>query len=196
MPFPCRHLRPASITCHLLESTMTGTRAMSGSEATRLRNVTIAASESSRPSSMLTSMICAPLSTCWRATSSASAYLPSRISFAKRADPVTFVRSPTFTKFVSGPMFAGSRPASRSIGAISGTVRGRTPCNACASAAMCAGVVPQQPPTMLSRPLPAHSAMCAAIVSGVSSYSPNALGSPAFGCALTCVSAMRESSCT
>ena len=68
---PCTHLRPASITENFDESTITGTRAMSGSAATRLRNVTIAFSESSRPSSMLTSMICAPFSTWSRATSSA-----------------------------------------------------------------------------------------------------------------------------
>ena len=52
-----------SMTVNFDESTMTGTRAMSGSAATRLRKVTIAFSESSRPSSMLTSMICAPFST-------------------------------------------------------------------------------------------------------------------------------------
>jgi hypothetical protein len=39
---------------------MIGTRAMSGSEAIRLRKRTIAALESSMPSSMLMSMICAP----------------------------------------------------------------------------------------------------------------------------------------
>ncbi len=70
---PCTHLRPASITENFDESTITGTRAMSGSAAIRLRNVTIAFSESSRPSSMLTSMICAPFSTWSRATSSAAA---------------------------------------------------------------------------------------------------------------------------
>ena len=47
---------------------MTGTREMSGSAATRFRNVLIAAFESSIASSMLTSIICAPFSTCWRAT--------------------------------------------------------------------------------------------------------------------------------
>ena len=72
MPLPCRHLRPASITVHLLESTITGTREISGSDATRFRKVTIAFSASSNPSSMLMSMIWAPLSTCWRATTSAS----------------------------------------------------------------------------------------------------------------------------
>ena len=45
------------------ESIITGTRAMSGSAATRLRNSTIARCESISPSSMLTSMICAPLAT-------------------------------------------------------------------------------------------------------------------------------------
>ena len=69
---PCTHLRPASITDHLDESIMRGTRAMSGSEAMRFRNVTIAFSESSRPSSMLTSRICAPFSTWLRATASAA----------------------------------------------------------------------------------------------------------------------------
>ena len=70
---PCTHFRPASITENFEESTITGTRAMSGSAAIRLRKVTIAFSESSRPSSMLTSMICAPFSTWSRATSSAAA---------------------------------------------------------------------------------------------------------------------------
>ena len=70
---PCTHLRPASMTVHLDESIMIGRRATSGSDAIRFRNVTIACSESSMPSSILTSMICAPLSTCWRATATAAA---------------------------------------------------------------------------------------------------------------------------
>ena len=61
MALPCTHFRPASITDHLEESIITGTRAISGSAAIRCRKRTIAASESSMPSSMLTSMICAPL---------------------------------------------------------------------------------------------------------------------------------------
>jgi hypothetical protein len=64
MALPCTQRRPASITSHLEESIMTGTRAMSGSAAIRLRKVTIASRASSMPSSMLTSMICAPFSTC------------------------------------------------------------------------------------------------------------------------------------
>ena len=46
---------------------------------------------------------------------------------------------------------------------------------------ICWGVVPQQPPTMLSRPSFAIALMWLAMKSGVSWYSPMALGSPALG---------------
>jgi len=72
MDLPCTHFKPVSITSHLEESIMIGTRAMSGSEATSLRKRSIAALASSMPSSMLMSMTWAPFSTCWRATDSAS----------------------------------------------------------------------------------------------------------------------------
>ena len=72
MGLPCTHCRPASITSHLLLSIISGTRLMSGSLATRFRKVTMAAFESSRPSSMFTSITCAPASTCWRATARAA----------------------------------------------------------------------------------------------------------------------------
>ena len=65
---PCTHLSPASMTSHLEESTITGTRLMSGSLAISLRKRSIAATPSIMPSSMLTSMTCAPLSTCCAAT--------------------------------------------------------------------------------------------------------------------------------
>ena len=61
------------MTDHFEESIITGTRLISGSLAIRLRKVVIACSESSSPSSMLTSMIWAPFSICWRATSRAVA---------------------------------------------------------------------------------------------------------------------------
>ena len=67
-PFPCRHFNPASIASQREESTTTGTRAISGSAEIRLINRVMAAGASSIPSSMLTSIICAPLSTCCRAT--------------------------------------------------------------------------------------------------------------------------------
>ena len=69
---PCTHLSPASITSHFEESTITGTREMSGSEATSFRNRSIAATPSIMPSSMLTSMTCAPFSTCCAATDRAA----------------------------------------------------------------------------------------------------------------------------
>ena len=68
MALPCTQRRPASITLHLDESIMIGTREMSGSLAIRFRKRTMAAWLSSMASSMLMSMICAPFSTCWRAT--------------------------------------------------------------------------------------------------------------------------------
>ena len=68
---PCTHLRPASMTSHLEESTITGTRLMSGSAAMSLRKRSMAATPSIIPSSMLTSMTCAPDSTCCAATARA-----------------------------------------------------------------------------------------------------------------------------
>ena len=59
-PCPGRTSGPASITDHFELSTMIGSRAISGSVAMRFRNVVIAASESSIPSSMLTSRMLAP----------------------------------------------------------------------------------------------------------------------------------------
>src|SRR3546814_17387391 len=47
---------------------------------------------------MLTSMTCAPFSTCWRATSTAAMKSSTRISFLNAAEPVTLVRSPMLTK--------------------------------------------------------------------------------------------------
>ena len=46
------------------------------------------------PSSMQMSITFAPFSTCWRATLTASSYLPSLTSFANFGEPATFVRSP------------------------------------------------------------------------------------------------------
>ena len=68
---PWTHFRPASMTSHFEESTITGTRLMSGSLATSLRKRSIAATPSIMPSSMLTSITWAPLTTCCAATVSA-----------------------------------------------------------------------------------------------------------------------------
>ena len=112
MPLPCRQRSPASITSHLELSTITGTRAMSGSEAIRFRKRTMAALLSSMASSMFTSMICAPFSTCWRATDRASSYCSFRIMRANALEPVTLVRSPTLTNRLPAPINTGSRPES------------------------------------------------------------------------------------
>ena len=69
---PCRQRNPASITSHFEESTITGTREMSGSELISLQNRSIAATPSIIPSSMLMSITWAPASTCCRATSRAA----------------------------------------------------------------------------------------------------------------------------
>ena len=71
MHLPWAHFSPAWITDHFDESIMIGMRATSGSVAIRFMNVVIACSESSMPSSMLTSSMLAPPRTWSSATSSA-----------------------------------------------------------------------------------------------------------------------------
>src|SRR5690554_5978605 len=75
-----------------------------------------------------------------------------------------------------------------------GNVRGFFPSNTSAIARICSGLVPQQPPAILSRFSVAKSATIDDMFSGVSSYPPNSLGSPALGCTLTGQSATRDSS--
>ena len=100
------------------ESIMIGILAISGSLCSRLRYVTIAFSPSSNASSMFTSSICAPFSTCCLATTSASSNCSSLMRVANFLEPVTFVRSPTFTKFVSGLITKGSSPDNLMYGLI------------------------------------------------------------------------------
>ncbi len=69
---PWTQRSPASMTSHLEESTITGTRLMSGSPAISLVKRSMAATPSIIPSSMLMSMIWAPASTCWPATARAA----------------------------------------------------------------------------------------------------------------------------
>ena len=63
------------------------------------------------------------------------------------------------------------------------TLRAANGCTASRIAAMCSGVVPQQPPTMFTRPSAANSRNSRDVTSGVSSKPVSAigLGSPAFG---------------
>jgi hypothetical protein len=91
------------------------------------------------------------------------------------------VRSPTLTNRLSSVIENGSRPERRIAGSMVGTARRGVPSTAAAMAAMCSGVVPQQPPTRLTNPASANSPITAAVSSAASSYSPKALGSPALG---------------
>ena len=61
--FPCTHCSPASMMWNLLLSIMSGILVMSGSLTARRQKRDMAASPSSRPSSMLKSSTCAPFST-------------------------------------------------------------------------------------------------------------------------------------
>ena len=97
-PLPWRQRSPASSAEKRELSTMIGSRAASGSVASRLRNVVIACSASSRSASMFTSSRFAPPRTCSSATSTAPWKSFASIRRRKRAEPVTFVRSPTTTK--------------------------------------------------------------------------------------------------
>ena len=140
------------------------------------------AAESSRPSSMFTSSRFAPLRTCSSATPTAASQLPAFTSVRNFFEPVTLVRSPIIWKFESGRTVSASIPercVKRSRGGA--MRRGSRLRTASAIARMCAGVVPQQPPTTLTKPLCAQSVIRPDISAGVSSYSPIALGSPAFG---------------
>src|SRR5476651_2826196 len=104
------------------------------------------------------------------------------------------VRSPTLTNSELRSMVNGSRPDRRQALGMSGMARGAYLLTALAMALICPGVVPQQPPTMLRKPLWANSSMTLAVCDGNSSYSPNSLGRPAFGCAETWVLALFDSS--
>ena len=108
------------------------------------------------PSSMLTSRS-------WRRRAPGRARPRARsrsrrllISLRKRAEPVTLVRSPIIWKLESGRISSGSSPLKRVTGrsrcAAAGIAAAHPP-TASAMARMCSGVVPQQPPTMLTSPL-------------------------------------------
>ena len=113
IPFPWIHFRPATMISHLELSIIIGTRAISGSEAMRFKNFTIASFPSIIPSSMLMSMICAPPSTCSFATESAASKSFSLIMRKNAREPVTLVRSPIFVKLLSGVMVMASSPDNR-----------------------------------------------------------------------------------
>ena len=171
------------MTSHLDESIMMGILAMSGSEATKFKKYFMAFSASSMPSSILISMICAPFSTWCRATDSASSYFSLIIKFANTFEPVTFVRSPTFTNKESSLIKNDSSPESLVTVSTFGISRGLIFCISSTIALICSGVVPQHPPAILTKPLIAKSLSKDEVSLGVSSkpVSDIGLGKPALG---------------
>ncbi len=105
------------------------------------------------------------------------------INLAKTRDPVTLVRSPTFTNKSSSPIIIGSSPDRRIFFAIVGNVLGGISLRDEVIAAICSGVVPQQPPATFTKPLSANSFKRVEVSSGFSSnpVSDIGLGNPAFG---------------
>ena len=189
---PCTTWSPASIISHLELSIIIGTLEISGSAITKFKNLTMASLPSISPSSILISIIWAPPSTCSRATLKASSNFSSLIKRRNFFEPATFVRSPTFTKFVSADKTNGSNPESFRyflgsfllVGCVF-TLSDILSFTTLAIAVICSGVVPQQPPTIFTKLFSTYSFIWAAICAGVSSYSPKAFGNPAFGCAET-----------
>ena len=89
--------------------------------------------------------------------------------------------APTFTNRLLSSMFSGSSPDRRHLATAAGRWRGLRPRTPAAISRMCSGVVPQQPPTMLTSPDSPNSRRISAVSAAPSSYSPKALGRPAFG---------------
>src|SRR5574344_816814 len=153
---PCTHFNPASTTSHLDESIIIGTLEISGSDATRFKNLTIHSFASIIPSSMFISIINAQFSTCNLATSKASLKFLSFIYFLNFELPVTFVLSPTFINKESLVIFKASNPLSLQAFSITLIFLGERFSTALAMALICSGVVPQQPPIIFIKPLDAH----------------------------------------
>ena len=101
---------------------------------------------------MFTSRTLAPPRTCSSATSTAPAKSSASTRRRKRAEPVTFVRSPISTKPVSGVISKARGRSGARAAAARAAGAGRSPATAAAIAAVCAGVEPQQLPAMLRRP--------------------------------------------
>ena len=199
--FPWQHFSPASMTSKRLESTMTGTRHTEGSDMRRLRNCVISLRVSSSPSSMFTSTTMAPFSICVRAISRASSYLCSFMSLRNFLDPATLHLSPTMTKSrfpnsnLSSPVTVSRSafsPSSAMLavpcgvsavvwGFMAAMVLPPYPLSSLPKASMWLGVVPQHPPMISTSPSLTMGIICLTISSGVSSYCPISLGSPALG---------------
>ena len=177
---------------------MSAAFATAGSFEIYLTNRCISRVLSSIASSIFTSMMRAPSSICFAAIWSASSYFPSAISRANFLDPATFVLSPTlvklltalFTMTASNPLTFSISPAEAAFSSLEvddvgcdviGSCLGLRSATANAISLIWSGLVPQHPPTTLTRPRTAISRTCAAISLGLWSYPPISLGSPALG---------------
>ncbi len=181
---PCTCFSAVSMARQSEESIISGTRATSGSTASRDMNAAISLGASSMASSMLMSITCAPASTCERAISTASSIEPSLIRRKNLRLPATLQRSPMLRKLRSGDTSSGSRPARVSVSGAWGIGRVAVAAAALAISAVWSGVVPQHPPTILSLRDMSIGRNWAIIFSGVSSYCPISFGNPALGYAL------------
>ena len=118
----------------------------------------MAALESSMPSSMLISMICAPPSTCCRATDRAPLIITGQNQFceSRRAGHVRPFADVDEIRF--RPNRDGFKTAQPGVWLdLRRRAWGFTPRTASAMRLIWAGVVPQQPPTIFSHPFSAHS---------------------------------------
>ena len=166
---PCAFLRPARMVSQCEESIINAALATAGSFEMQRTNRSISFVLSSMASSMLMSMMVAPSSICFAAICSASSYLPSAISLANFLEPATLVLSPTLVKLLltTSTVTASSPLTVSRLGALSVISRGDIPLIAAAMALIWSGVVPQHPPTMLTRPFDAISLTCCPISSGL-----------------------------
>ena len=170
IPLPWMHFRPASSTDQRELSTMIGSRATSGSVAITFRNV--------RHRLLAVEQVGVHVDV---EDVRAAAHLLERdldragevaasTRRRKRAEPVTFVRSPIITKPVSGPISNGSSPLQRGRRAqLRDGSRRRGPCTRRGDRRVCSGVEPQQLPAMFRKPASANSRSSELVTSGVSS---------------------------
>ena len=155
---------------------MNGTLATSGSLASRCRKRVIAATPSIMPSSMQMSRTLAPFSTCWRATADGFfvfAFLDELGELGRAGDVGALADHDEDAGLLREGLRAGKtqRPRRRGLrlGSLTrhaarcvtraavGNLRGGRPSRALAIAAMCSGVLPQQPPAILISPPRANS---------------------------------------
>ena len=162
MALPCERSSAARITSGSVESIISGTLTL---RTTWSRNAVTSASSSRSGSARHTSTTWAPPRTCRRPTSAASSNAPAAINRLNRREPMTFVRSPTSSGRLSSSITSGSSPDT-ALPACRGGRRGVLPSSIRSSRRMCAGVVPQQPPSMFSQPWSTKRSSLAASDSG------------------------------